>query len=334
MPRTRTVGILRGLAALVAVVAAGLLVGPYLLPLPATAGADPAAFARPDGRFVELDGTRTYLEASGPSDGPAVVLVHGFGGSTYSWRFTRPALAAAGFRVLALDLRGFGLAAKTWDADHGHAAQARLVLAAMDREGIRQAVLVGHSMGGNVVAHAAFAAPDRVRALVLVDAALVGPGPRAGGGMAAAGSGPAAALLGVPSLRRAAQVAVRLALGSAAERILRSAYADPAFPTDADVAAYGAAQRLADWDLALLAIVRDAGRNVLPAPVASLGERRPVLVAWGERDPWIPLATGEALRDAIPGAAWLPVPDAGHLPMEESRAAFEAGLLAFLEDLP
>jgi pimeloyl-ACP methyl ester carboxylesterase len=320
--------------ALAAAIVIGLLVGPYLLPLPAVVGADPAAFGRPDGRFLDVDGTRTYLEASGPSQGPAVVLVHGFGGSTYSWRFTRPVLAAAGYRVLALDLRGFGLATKGWEADHGHAAQARLVLAAMDAEGMREAVLVGHSMGANVVAHAALAAPDRVRALVLVDAAIVGAGARPGGGtIGAAGSSPLATLLGVPSLRRAAQIAVRLALGRAAEPILRSAYADPAFPTAADVAAYGAAQQLADWDLALLAIVRDAGRNALPAPVAALATGRPVLVAWGEHDPWIPLATGEALRDAIPGAAWLAVPGAGHLPMEEGRAEFEAGLLAFLEDL-
>ena len=53
------------------------------------------------------------------------------------------------------------------------AAQARLVLSVMDRLGIRRAVLVGHSMGGNVVTQAAMLAPDRVAGLVLVDAAIV-----------------------------------------------------------------------------------------------------------------------------------------------------------------
>jgi pimeloyl-ACP methyl ester carboxylesterase len=116
--------------------------------------------------------------------------------------------------------------------------------------------------------------------------------------------------------------------------MLRSAYADPTFPTAEDVAAYGEAQRLADWDLALLAVIRDAGANALPGAVAGLGGSRPVLVAWGERDPWIPISNGEALRDAIPGAQWLVVPGAGHLPMEEGRAGFEPGLLAFLAGLP
>jgi pimeloyl-ACP methyl ester carboxylesterase len=318
---------LRRLPLVVAFVVAAAVVGPFLLPLPAGADRPATTFIRPYGRLAVLAGTPTYLEVSGPAAGPAVVLVHGFGGSTYSWRYTRPALAAAGYRVLALDLRGFGLSAKTFEGDHTHVAQARLVLAAMDAEGIDDAVLVGHSMGASVVAHAALLAPERARALVLVDAAI-------GAGADAERSSPAAGvILGIPPVQRLARIAIRTAFGGAAPALLRSAYADPAFPTDADVAAYGEAQQLPDWDLALLAITRDAQRNALPAPVAALG-RVPVLVAWGARDPWIPLSRGEVLRDAIPGARWLLVPGAGHLPMEEGRDAFERGLLAFLEDLP
>jgi len=46
---------------------------------------------------------RTFVQESGPTDGPAVVLVHGFGGSTFNWRYTLPALAEAGYRAVALD---------------------------------------------------------------------------------------------------------------------------------------------------------------------------------------------------------------------------------------
>ena len=301
-----------------------------VLPLPGGPGVAASSLAGPGDRFLDLDGTATRITEDGPANGPAVVLVHGFGGSVYSWRFTRTALAQAGYHVLALDLRGFGLSAKALDADYSHGAQARLVLEAMDAVGMRSAVLVGHSMGGNVVAHVAQLAPDRVRALILVDAAVVPP---------TTGASPMAtvssALLQVPPVRRIVQFGMRLALGGGTlESMLRSAYADPAFPTVADVAAYGTAQQVADWDLALVGIVRDAGRNALEQPVASLGDGRPVLVAWGERDPWIPLATGEALRDAIPGTQWLEIAGAGHLPMEEGRDAFEQGLLAFLEALP
>jgi pimeloyl-ACP methyl ester carboxylesterase len=308
-----------------------ITVATYVLPLPGEPPVEPITLAEPDGRFLDIGGTRTYVQESGRRTGRAVVLVHGFGGSTYSWRFTRATLAAAGYRVIALDLRGFGLSAKSWDGDHSHAAQATLVLAVMDALGVERAVLVGHSMGGNVVAHVALAAPDRVTALVLVDAAVVSPDLPGGSGMGS----PAVALLQVPPVRQVARFAVRLGLNAGTlDQMLRSAYADPTFPTAEDVAAYGEAQRLADWDLALLAVIRDAGANALPGAVAGLGGSRPVLVAWGERDPWIPISNGEALRDAIPGAQWLVVPGAGHLPMEEGRAGFEPGLLAFLAGLP
>ena len=306
------------------------LLAALVLPLPGGPGKDAATLADPDGRFITVGGTSTYLVEAGPADGPAVILVHGFGGSTYSWRYTSATLAAAGYHVVALDLRGFGLSAKGWDADYSHPAQARLVLGVMDAVGVKSAVLVGHSMGGNVAAQAAMMAPDRVRALVLVDAAIAPPGESA-----SPVTGVAGALLGVPPIRRIAQFAIRLGLGGdTIEKMLRSAYADPSFPTTADVAAYGLAQQVTDWDLALLGVIRDSGRNALPAPVATLSTGRPVLVAWGEKDPWIPLATGEALRASIPGAQWLLVPGAGHLPMEEGRAGFEPGLLAFLASLP
>src|SRR4051812_40836324 len=65
--------------------------------------------AAPDGHFVTVDGTRLhYLDSGVAAPGtPPVLLLHGFGASTFSWRHTLPALAEH-YRVLALDLRGFG----------------------------------------------------------------------------------------------------------------------------------------------------------------------------------------------------------------------------------
>jgi pimeloyl-ACP methyl ester carboxylesterase len=201
-------GLVKKLLVLILVLVVGALAAALVLPLPGGPGSAAAAFAGPDGRFIDVDGTSTYIITAGPADGPAVVLVHGFGGSTYSWRYTGAVLAAAGYRVVAMDLRGFGLTVKSWDGDYSHAAQARLVLGVMDAVGVESAVLVGHSMGGNVVATVAQIAPDRARALVLVDAAVVGP--QASGSPLAGIPG---ALLGLPPVRRIAQFAVRLGLG-------------------------------------------------------------------------------------------------------------------------
>lgn len=318
-----------------------------VVPLPASPDLEPSTLAAPGTRFLSVpvaaaDGSgapgsqgtlRTAVRELGPADGPAVVLVHGFGGSTFSWRATLPALAERGCRAVALDLADFGLSEKRFGIDTSHAAQARLVLAVMDELGIDRAVLVGHSMGGNVVAHVAAIAPARVRGLVLVDAAVVAPdGPGGGGALGLSGAllGP---VLEIGPVRQLARQVLRRTLDEARLRaILTSAYADPATVTDAVFSGYAAQLRTPDWDLALLQIVRDGGRHALPIPLAGL--RAPTLVVWGERDPWIPLARGVALTAAVPGASLRTIPGAGHLPMEEAPEAFVAVLASFLDGLP
>jgi pimeloyl-ACP methyl ester carboxylesterase len=90
------------------------------------------------------------LHAQEIGAGPPVLLLHGLAGSTYSWRFVAPRLAAAGYRVIALDLKGFGASGKPLDEDYDivdHAQVVRSFLAAM---GLRHISVVGHSMGGLV----------------------------------------------------------------------------------------------------------------------------------------------------------------------------------------
>jgi pimeloyl-ACP methyl ester carboxylesterase len=313
----------------VGAIAAAAIIGPYLIPLPSSPDESPERHARPGGRFVTVDGTRTWIQEDGPVDGPPVVLLHGFGGSTYSWRLTLPALAAAGFRGVALDLRGFGLAEKRFDADYRHPAQARFVATVMDALGIEHAVLVGHSMGASVAAHLAVSAPGRVRGIVLVDAAIGRglSGPPLGGGIASL-------LLAIPSLRRLGRVLLRsLATQDRVARVLRSAYLDPATSVTPDVeAAYLVPQRLPDWDLALLGIIRDAGGDRIDRELSSIAG--PVLVVWGDRDPWIDRTVGERLHAALPTSGWVVIANSGHLPFEEQPHAFMAALLSFLETTP
>jgi pimeloyl-ACP methyl ester carboxylesterase len=91
-------------------------------------------------------------------------------------------------------------------------------------------------------------------------------------------------------------------------------------------------QQVAGWDLALLGIVRDSGRNRLAAPLDDIAVR--TLIVWGEADTWVPLAAGERLRAALPQAEWAVIPGAGHLPMEEQPEVFNERLLAFLAPAP
>ena len=100
-------------------------------------------------RTVAANGIRLALRDEG--DGPAVVLCHGFPELAYSWRHQVPALAAAGFRVLAPDQRGYGDSdrpARSTAYDIHHLTGDLVGL--LDALGIERAVFVGHDWGGLV----------------------------------------------------------------------------------------------------------------------------------------------------------------------------------------
>lgn len=313
----RVIGLL-GLATVIAI-----LIIPYLIPLPG--GTDPVALADPGGSFVTVNGVRVYILQDGPADGPAVLLLHGLGGSTFSWRENIAALAAAGYRVIAFDRPGFGLSDKPLALDYAHPAQADFAIALMDVLGIERAVLIGHSAGGNVIAHMAIRHPVRVSGLVIVDGAIVG-----GTG------GPAflSALIHFPPLTRWIQVlAPAVVTPERFSGLLASAYG-PAFTVTEEISAgYGRVLQTEGWQNGFVGLVRDAGRNQLDLnAVARISI--PTLIIWGEADTWVPVSDGETLRDLIPGAAWIAYPGVGHLPMEEAPEAFNRDVIAFLESLP
>lgn len=289
---------------------------PFLIPLGGPEVLSPEALADPDGFFVALDGETLYAVHT-PGEGPAVLLLHGFGGSTVTWRETMPALAAAGYDVYALDLRGFGLSDKGYAADYSHPAQARRVVAWMDAVGLGRVALVGHSMGGSVAAHVALSAPDRVSRLVLVDAALL---EQDAGGTVPRG------LLDVPFLRRWAQLGLRRAAPDYVDDLLRDAASNDGALSPELMAGYQRALRTPEWELGLLGILRDGNRNT--PPVRQL--QMPTLIIWGARDTWVPPENGAQLEAVIPEAERVELDGVGHLPMHEAPAAFHAALIDFL----
>ena len=112
------------------------------------------------------DGIRLAVTCAGPSDGPPVVLVHGFPELAYTWRHQIPALATAGYRVLAPDQRGYGGSSCPADvtAYDIHALTGDLA-ALLDAAGAERAVFVGHDWGATVVWNMAHLHPDRVAAV-------------------------------------------------------------------------------------------------------------------------------------------------------------------------
>ena len=127
-----------------------------------------------DGRFIDANGIRVYVEEHG--DGVPVLLLHGWPDSARLWRHQVPVLAAAGFRVVTPDLRGFGRSARPADvAAYRLRTLVADVTAVLDRLDIEQAHVVGHDWGAGVAWLTAMLCPDRVRTLTAISV----PHPRA-----------------------------------------------------------------------------------------------------------------------------------------------------------
>ncbi|MGH4031591.1 alpha/beta fold hydrolase [Actinomycetota bacterium Odt1-20B] len=126
-----------------------------------------AAWGQVAARDVTTDGITLRVFEHGPQDGPLVVLCHGFPELAFSWRHQIGALADAGYRVLAPDMRGYGGSARPEAVDAYDMPTLCADLAGLlDDVGADDAVFVGHDWGANVVWHMAWLHPSRVRAVV------------------------------------------------------------------------------------------------------------------------------------------------------------------------
>ena len=129
--------------------------------------------ARDEDKFITVNNNTIHYTKHG--SGKPIILVHGFAGSTYTWRKLIPLLSDR-YTVYAVDLLGFGLSDKPGDGNYDLKSQSNLVLGFMDALRIPSATLAGHSMGGVVVAYAAIEKPEMVDSLILVSPGFYGRG--------------------------------------------------------------------------------------------------------------------------------------------------------------
>ena len=121
-------------------------------------------------RFIATNGVSLHIAEAGPQDGPLVVLLHGFPEFWYGWRRQIPALATAGYHVVAPDQRGYNLSDKPPKVrDYATQALASDVVGLFDALGAERAFLVGHDWGGGVAWTVAEQHPERLRALAVLN---------------------------------------------------------------------------------------------------------------------------------------------------------------------
>jgi pimeloyl-ACP methyl ester carboxylesterase len=274
----------------------------------------------PQERLIDAGGIRTFFVRKGES-GPEILLLHGFGSSTFTWRKNLDALAKLG-RVTAIDLKGFGLTEKPKDGQYHEAAYAQHVLAAMNALGMQRPVIVGNSMGGAVAARFALEHPDRCAGLILVDAAR--PFTRLdfeAGGVDTTKFKGRSSILAVALVRS-------LLTRDRLREMLESVYEGREPITDEMVDAYFIPTTIEGAPEALLAMMNPPPDSARPIPLSEL--KCPVTILWGKKDNVIPLAAGEALAREVPQAELVIWASAGHLPHEDEPEKFHDLVREFL----
>ncbi len=251
--------------------------------------------------------------------GPNLVLLHGLGASSFSWRHNIGPLARH-FRVVAPDLPPRGRSPAPLDGDYTVAGQIRGILDFLDRRGIERAALAGNSLGGGLALLLARDYPERFPALILL--------------------APAAALTRLPWIFYPLRLPF---LGRPVAALLGPWIVPPALCliyhhreliTPEVVAGYAALFRDFRRRLALGRLCRQLDLLPLDQVEALLQKmqkiRQPVSLIWGARDRILPVRQAQWLKARLPQAQLHLLPEVGHAPQEEAPAEVNKIIIAFL----
>ena len=295
------------------------------------------SLAPPGGRWVDVGDSRLFVQEWGPPSGPVLLLAHGTGAWSGTWFDLPAALAAAGWRVVAVDLPPFGLSTtngRPGELDYSRPAQAfRLLNLIGQLGGPGEVTLVGHSIGAAPALEAAMRSPTRLRRLVLVAPALrLGP------------AGEAPACTPVPAwatvLLGRRDVRSVLISGTASypaftdELLGRFVYRKEAI-TPERVAAYQQPMRrfsysadIGDWAYAFAAAGCEAAASLDPQRITAWSRSGPpVVLIWGSADAITPIAQARSLQRWMPEARLIELPGVGQIPHIENPPALAAALL-------
>jgi pimeloyl-ACP methyl ester carboxylesterase len=259
---------------------------------------------------------------SGPADGPPLMLIHGTAAWRGFWKDVSAHLARKGWRVVAVDLPPFGWSEHDAKARYDRVTQAERLSAVLAATAGRPAVVVGHSFGGGPATELALRRPERLRSLILVDAALGElDAPARGGGA-----------LGLRPLAEAATAAT-VTNPAALRPLLRSLIerkesADAWLPIlKQPMRRRGTTSAYARWLPSLFATDdgalsrRSEGLTRLAVPLALI---------WGEADTVTPIAQGRRIAALGRARSFAVLPGVGHIPHIEDPKAFLAALDAAL----
>jgi pimeloyl-ACP methyl ester carboxylesterase len=263
---------------------------------------------------IDIDGLKVHYKETGPLGAPALLLLHGFGSSLQAWDDWSVNLEQK-YRVIRLDLPGFGLTGASPDHDYSEEKDLAILTHFADKLGLDKFSVIGHSMGGKMAWSLAAAQPDRVQALVLMapdgfpETKDIGTKPYE-----------------VPAIMGVIQYFLPKYL---VRKSIEPAFANSAALNEALVNRY--------FDMLRAPGVRGAildrsNQTIYSDPVPRLKAiKAPTLLIWGEQDQMIPSSNAQSYAGVLLNSTTVLVPQLGHLLQEEQPEKGLAFVMEFLD---
>jgi pimeloyl-ACP methyl ester carboxylesterase len=295
---------------------------PFLIPLSTASQITDTPFE--NSRRLRIDGVELHYRTWIPDEAEhnPIVYIHGLGGSTFSWRNNIDEFVEEGYPVIAVDLPAFGYSSRQTGLIHSQENRSKWIFELLDYLHTTDIIhpgegyhLVGHSMGGGVIAAMALDRPEDIQTLIFVAGSVLDNPPRV------------RSLLSYPPLKRTVSVLGEHVFFSKdrLEGILSSAYGEEV--DEATLEGYlhpfnipGTGRAWGDLLSTSTAFSEEA--------VASISV--PAMLIWGEEDSWVSLEEGARLENLLSKGDLTIIEGSAHTPMETDSAEFNDRLLEFL----
>ena len=262
---------------------------------------------------VMVDGLNVHYKDTGPKDAPVVLLLHGFGSSLQTWDLWAAKLETQ-YRVIRLDLPGFGLTGPSPLHDYSESGDLATLTHFVNKLGLTSFSIVGQSMGGKMAWSLAAAEPDRVKALVLMapdgfpEAKDIGTKPYA-----------------VPAIMGLMKFCLPKYL---VRKSIEPAFFDASALSDSLVDRYYDMLRAPGVRAAIL---ERSNQTIYTDPVPRLKKiTAPTLLIWGDKDRMIPSSNAQSYAKVLSSSKTVLLPNSGHLVQEEQPELGLAHVTDFL----
>jgi pimeloyl-ACP methyl ester carboxylesterase len=253
-----------------------------------------------------------------------VILIHGFIGSTYCWRMNVDALAASGYKVVAVDLPSFGYSSRSLTFNQSQSSRGTLLwhlLDSLDRGDTTKWSICGHSMGGGTAEAMALLKPERTKTLTIVD------------GMIFIKNSNTVSQFSILARQKqynkiiVSYMEKNLITYNRVRKAIKKNYR---YEPDSSVVQNYLTPLLREGTAKSILNVWAKAKESTPLDVEGI-KNIPALVIWGKHDRTIYLRTGKRFVNHVPHAQLVVIHNAGHDPMETHADIFNSLLLGFLD---